>query len=219
MATLLALRTKLRKRIGNPSLTDAPDIDLTEIMNEAYSDIAMKFKFHKARKLCQFNTIVNDPRYGIPADCYAVLRIRDTTNKRKLEKGGDRTAAMDITTTSGQPLTYVRQRDWVLFIPPPDGIYVMEMYYKAKPTDLVVDGDFPVTPAAWDEGILRLARYYYFDRVGDLPKAQFAQSAYDKWVAEMPLEFDDESEAIDSAIEIPTLSNNQDPRLDFDHGP
>ena len=219
MSDLITLRTRLRKRIGNPTVAAVPDADLTQVINDAYGEIATKYKFHKVRKLCTFDTVVDQQKYGLPTDCYAVLRVRDTTNKIKLEKAGDRTAATDDATASAKPTSYVRQRDWIALYPTPDDIYTMELFYKAKPTDLSADVDYPVLPGAWDEGLLRLARFYYWDSIGDLPKATYAQTLYDKWVSDMPLEFDDEADVIDSGVEIPTLGNSQDKGLDFDHSP
>lgn len=219
MSTLAALRAALRKRVGNPTATDVPDADLTAVLNSAYSDLSLRYKFHKVRKICTFDTVVDQARYGIPTDCFAVLRVRDNTNNRKLEKVGDRNYSERTDDTSGKPLKYLRQRDWVTLMPPPDGVYQIELFYKAKPADLAADVDVPVLPDGWSEGLIRLARFYYFDSIGDLPKARLSQAMYDSWVAVTPLEFDDEAEVIDSGVELPTLGTSQDPRLDFDHSP
>lgn len=213
----LTIRTRLRKRVGNPSVTDVPDADLNDAINSAYSDIAVKYKFFKVRRVCTFNTVVGQAKYMLPSGCFAVLRIRDNTNKKWLAKGGDRDYAARTDDTSGKPERYVRYRDWLALMPPSDGVYELEMYYKAKPADLSLDADEPLIPEPWQEGLVRLAKYYYFEDKGDLPKAESALRVYDKWAEEMPLEFDDEAESIDSGVELPTLSETQDKRLDFDH--
>lgn len=214
---LLTMRTRLRKRVGNPTTTDVPDVDLNEAINSAYSDVAVRYKFHKVRRLCTFNTVIGQAKYGLPVDCFAVLRVRDNTNKKNLTKAGDREYASRTNTTNGKPGKYIRYRDWITVEPPPDGVFEFELFYKSKPVDLVADADQPVLPTAWHEGIIRLARYYHFDTVGDLPKAAVALQVFNFWTETMPLEFDDEAEAIDSGVEIPTLHNAEGARLDFDH--
>lgn len=221
---LHGMRDKLRIRIGNPTTTDVSDLRLSDVINRAYDDIAARYKFHRVRKICLFDTVVGQARYGIPADCFAVLRVRDNTNGKRLDKIGDtkfsdRTDTVALT-TNGRPRRYIRQRDWITLDPPPDDVYQIELFYKSKPADLVADSDTPVIPEQWHEGIIRLARFYYWDDIGDLPKAESASGIFDKWVAEMPTEFDDEAQAIDTGVGIPTLEQSQTSRrLDFDSSP
>lgn len=220
---LKTMRDNLRRRVGNPSAGDVPDTILTNVLNRAYSDLTARFKFHRVRKICQFNTIVGQARYGIPSDCFAVLRVRDNTNGKRITKIGD-TAYSDRSdttaqTTNGRPTRYIRQRDWIALDPPPDGAYQIEMFYKAKMADLADDSDTPVIPEQWHEGIVRLGRFYYWDDIGDLPKSQSSLAIFDKWAQEMPTEFDDEAEAIDTGVEMPTLSGSQAKNLDFDSSP
>lgn len=217
---LKVMRDLLRKRVGNPTIADVPEDDLTSRINSAYSDITTKFKFHRVRKICLFSTVASQVQYGLPADCFAVLRVRDNTNGKRLTKIGD-TEYSDRTETLAQPSTgkptmYLRQKSWIALAPTPDAVYEMEIFYKAKLDALVADGDVPLIPDAWHEGIVRLARYYHWDDVGDFPKAQAALVVFDKWATEMPTEFDDEAEAIDSGVRLPTLSGFKGRVLDFD---
>ena len=213
------MRDKLRKRIGNPDTTDVPDDDLTELINLAYRDIAGRYRFHTVRKLCQFSTVSGTARYGLPADCEAVFRVRDVTNGTKLQKRGDRFAATQEASDdeiTGKPTDYVRQRDWILLDPTPDDVYVMELYYKAGITDLSLDTDEPIIPEAWTEGILKLARHKFYDNAGDIPKATYALANYNSWLSTKPIELDEEKRDIDHGVEIPTLKNASRARMSFD---
>lgn len=218
---LLAMTTRLRRMVGSPDEVDAPNADLVEFLNEAYRDIAASYRFHSIRKLCQFSTIIGTARYGLPAGCEAVLRVRDDTNGCKITKAGDRRAATIEASTSaitGKPLYYVRQRDWLLLDPVPDGVYVMEVFYKAGIVSMVADQDVPVLPDAWHTGIVRLARHKFYDDRGNLPKATYTLAAYNSWLSTKTVEVDEEAVDIDSGVELPTLSGDfHARRLDFNH--
>ena len=214
---LLALRTWLRKAIGNPSVGDVPDADLTERLNDAHKQIAMEFKLYDSRKLCTFDTTVDVPRYALPNDCYAVLRLRDNTNKRRLDRVGDNTYSRRTSDISGKPTKYTRHRGWVTLMPPPDDEYEMEMYYAALPADMAADGSEPVIPEAWHKGMARLARSLHYDDTGDFPKAAAALALYTRWLQIMPTEIEQEIEHTDAGVEISSLGDSVDSSLDWDH--
>jgi hypothetical protein len=217
--TISEMRTMLRSRIGSPSTVDVPDAKLTESINIAYKDIADRYRFHKARKRCQFSTIVGQDKYDLPSDVLAVLRVSDETNRKKLTKGGDRTvSSRQQDATQGRPVWYVRYRDYMQLGPVPDGVYLMEVFYKYALADLTdADNQTPGIPSSWHYGIVLMAKYYYYEDQGDSPKAQTAYEAWKLWVADKPTEIDEETVDIDSGVEIPTLDDTLEPRLDFDH--
>lgn len=215
---LSELRVKLRSRIGDPTVIDVPDSELDMHINSAYVEIADTYRFHTVRKLCKFSTVVGTARYGIPDDCLVVMEVRDLTNEKKLEKyGGRRVFEQTSVTTNGFPFAYARFRNWVELVPPPDGVYEIEMHYKADVVELAGDTATPTIPKPWHEGILRLAKYYYYEDQGDVPKSVAAYNAYDVWVSRKPVEVDEEKRDFDSGVSIPTLSGFQPKGLDFNH--
>lgn len=224
MSTLLQIRDALRKSIGNPDTTDVPETDLTININDSYREIANKFRFHDTRKLCQFDTIDGTYKYGLPVDASAVLRVRDNTNEKRLEKFGDRRAAEQLNVTAniqkGRPESYVRHKTWVEIFPIPDGIYEIELLYKARVVDLSADDDVPILPESWHRGIRLFAKYYYYEEKGDTPKELAAQGSFDRWLRNQPTEIDEESVDFDSGVTLPGLAEFPgDVRLEFDKAP
>lgn len=216
---LSTMRTRLRRAVGSPSTTDAADADLDEFINSAYRDIAGRFRFHRVRKLCQFNTVDGTERYGLPTDCEAVFRVRDVTNGVKIKKRGDRFAATlegSDDEVSGKPTDYVVQKDWLLLHPTPDDVYVIEVFYKAGITDLSADADEPILPEGWHDGIIKLARHKFYDDRGDIPKATYALANYNSWLSTKTIEVDEEKRDIDSGVEIPTLQTAARSVVSFD---
>ena len=208
----------LRGRIGNPTTTDVADSTLQAELNAAYLDIKGRYRFHRARKRCQFQTVIGQARYDLPLDILVVLRVSDETNRVKLEKWGDRHLARRPDNELAKPLRYVRYRDWIELNPTPDGVYTMEVYYKFMDQLLQVGGDVPQLPETWHEGIVVLGKYNYYANVAnEAPKAGMAYEAWKLWVADKPTEIDEESVDIDSGVEILPLSSGIEKGLDFNH--
>jgi hypothetical protein len=211
---LFEMRTQLRSRIGNPTITDVPDSVLTQELNAAYLDIEDRYRFHKARKRCQFLTVPGQSRYDLPSDVLSVFRVSDETNHRKMIKIGER----DAPQTLAKPMRYVRYRDWLELDPTPDGVYTMEVYYKYFHGRMSEDQHVPGLPLAWHEGIVVLAKYnYYINIATDQVKAGAAYQAWELWIRTKPTEIDEESVDIDSGVEVVPLNMSTTDRLDFDH--
>lgn len=214
---LVTMRTRLRSRVGSPDVVDVPNTTLNEHINSAYRDIAGRFRFHAARKICNFPTENGTKDYGLPADCEVLLNVRDETNGVKLSKtdyADDAMQASEDDETTGPPEKYIRYRNFIRIEPMPDDVYDIRLWYKAGIVDLALDADLPVLPASWHEGIIKLARHYYYDAKPDVAKAQYALAVYQSWLSTKPVEVDEEKRDLDKGVRIPTL---QRPRaLDFD---
>lgn len=210
---LITMRTRLRARIGNPDTTDVPDSDLSRIINSAYTDVADRFRFHKVRKLCTFPTASGTQDYGLPTDLLDIIKVRDQTNGRQLRKV-DYNDAAEKNEKAGsvlrqQPMHYLRYRNFIRLEPTPDGAYVVEMFYRAGIVDLALDADAPVVPVPWHEGIVKLARHYFYDEKGDIPKSQYALSIYNSWLSTKPIEVDEEKRDLDRGVKIPSLGDSR----------
>jgi len=212
---LLTVRTKLRSRIGNPAVAEVTDATLDDHINDAYRDLGTKFKHPASRKICDFTTVADTSAYGLPGDAEAILNVWDTTNNKRIYKKSARWFAELTAQTSAKPKNYVRFRNYLELVPPPDDAYVIRVYYRTSITDLSLDGDEPVIPVTWHIAIVLLARWYYFDDQGDLPKAGYSLRAYDRWLRDRSTIDEEESSDYDSAVELSSLET-QDERLNFD---
>lgn len=219
------MTSKLRQSIGNPSTGDVTDATLQELINDAYVEIGDKFRFFKGRKVCTFPTVDGVSAYSLPSTSVELIRVYDTTNKVKIELMSDSEAQIyrldeSDTATYGKPKYYTHYRDWIRFIPVPNDVFTMEIYYRIVMTQLVASADVPVFPEAWHTGIVRLSRYNYFEFIAnDPPKAINAMNSYKMWLQDKPDEVAQELMHLDRGVVIPTLSENTGvERLDFSYG-
>jgi hypothetical protein len=230
---LAEMQVRLRRRIGSPLEADVSNDVLTDHLNSAMLDIMDRFRFHKARKRCRFNTQPGLSRYGIPTDAKVIFRLMNVTKGYKVVKHGDRHLASDSPSTDstslddsvnfppedtwGQPTEYIRYRDYMELMPIPDDVYTMEIFYKYDEAELVDADDEPGIPRVWHIGIVMLAVWFYYSEQKDVPKTQDALNLFTQWAEGKPNEIDEESVDIDTGIIVPTLDAHLKPRLDFNH--
>lgn len=218
---LFQMRTELRPKLGNPSVANVPDSELTSAINAGIRFIAARYPFNELRKLVSFPTVVGTDRYVLPSDLAWVRRVWDDTNKRKLKKRGiSWLASLAPNQQANVPLYYVRAEDWIQPVPSPNGAYTIMLYYQFQPIDLVADADVSVLPAAWHDGVVLKARHLYYDGKGDVGKAIYARNEWKDWVADKPSEIDQEKEDMDDAgVELPELAGWRRPTVDTRFNP
>ena len=207
--TLLEMKLALRKKVGNPSVGEIPDVTLTDCINRAYKEIATKYAFNETRCISSFETVANSARYQVPPDSNLIYRVWDSTNKRKLQKRGVRYfTALPKDYPTGMPRNYFRVQNWLQLIPTPDAVYTVTIYYLLDLQALSADTDEPVLPFAWHDGIGHKARYIYYDDRGEIGKAIYAMNAWKEWISDKPSEMDIEKDDMDDVgIVIPMLGN------------
>jgi hypothetical protein len=212
---LLQLRTRLRTRIGSPTVTDVPNATLDEHLNDAYKDICDKYRFRSTRKQCYFPTVAGTDKYTTPTDCLVVMSVRNTTTPCRLVKRNLIWADKQGTKVSGAPTDYVLYRNYIELWSNPDDVYNIQLTYRAEPDTMTDDASEPVIPVSWHEGIHILGRFKYWDSVGDVDRAKYAKVIYNDWVSAKSdeigeEEFWDQDKGVDVGLSV-------DRGLDFDH--
>lgn len=212
---LPAIVTRLRRRVGNPTTAEVPDAELHENINDAYRDVATKFRHHKSRKTVSIATIVGTQQYALQTDVGAVLRVWDDTNKKRLKRRGARWFAELGTQENGKPTDYVRRGSNLELLPPADGVYTVQVYYSHTITTLTGTAS-PDIPETWHIGVLHLSEWYYWIDRGDAEKADSAYKVWQLWVRDKPVEIDEETVDMEQGVVVPTLSEDNVVRYDFD---
>lgn len=195
---LQKMRDTLRTKIGNPSVADVSNDALNRICNAAYREIASKYPFNEVRCIKSFSCALGTARYTLPTDVAALFRVWDDTNKKKLSKRGPRfiaTIRKDV--PQAKPRYYIRVKDWIQLHPVPDAAYTIMIFYLTEIADMVADGDEPVIPLPWHDGIVLKARHIYYDERGDIGKAIYCKNEWKDWVSDKPSEIDLEKDDLE----------------------
>lgn len=207
------MRATLRTKIGSPSTSDVSNDTLTRICNAAYREIASKYPFNEVRCIKSFNTAIGTSRYQLPNDVAALFRVWDDGNKRKLIKRGVRflaTARKNV--PNAAPKYYVRVKDFIQLMPTPDAVTSIMIFYLTEIADMIADGDEPVIPLPWHDGIVLKARHLYYDERGDIGKAIYAKNEWKDWVSDKPSEIDLEKDDLEDTGVIVESLGGEHPR-------
>jgi hypothetical protein len=215
--SLLDLRTDLRRMIGNPVTGDVPDATLTACLNKAQNFIASSYRFKNTRRSATFSTVIDQSRYGMPANV-GILSVYDLTNHAKIHKVGWQALDDQGEMESASPLYYATFRNYIEFTPPPDAVITIRIRYKVTPTDMAADEDDLILPESWREMVKLYARYWYYEAYAhDFEKAEHCLNTYTVQVATIPDEMTEETIDADWGIDFPQRTNGASMRLDFDH--
>jgi len=207
--------TASENAIGSPSTTDVPDTpNLDGHVNDAYQEIFNKYKFKRRRGRARFSTIIGAGKYDTSTLTNVIYKVWDRTNGRELTKIGtnvlaekdyDNSASLSV--QNARPQQYAFTETYIQLIPVPDGVYSIELVYKLLFSALIGDTAVPVIPSEWHRGVVILASHMYYDDEGADPvKATYHSQRFKDWVSDQPVEEHEETEAIDSGVEVPTLA-------------
>lgn len=222
MATLVQMRTSLRRKLGNVPTAQVADSVLTEHLNTAYVDIMTTMNHKWGRTRSTFNTVAGTAAYTVANAI--VLVVWDRTHNVKLNKLDEvdrvtRDTSTSDSTVRGIPIEYETYQDSITLYPTPDAIYAMEAIIRRVPADLSADGDTPSLNSSWHPGIVLLGRFYYYDDTQDAAKATWSWNQYQLWLQRRQTDIEQENDDRETpGVRLPFLTNNLYPRLDFDHG-
>jgi len=205
--TFSEIRDLLRNLIGSPNTTNVPDATLNPIVNRSYKHIATRFRFQRTRPRRTFSTVYGQVAYSLAADETMIFDVWNKTTNRPLKRvDSPQLYVVDGTTQYpndyDEPRLYYREGTTIQLYKPPDAVYVIEYRAKITPADLSANGDTPILPDSWHEGIAYLARWYYFDQIIDYPKAQYAMNTWKLWLSDKNNEYDEETQAFEESVDV-----------------
>ena len=173
--------------LATGSRTDFTDTLQAQYLNSAYTDFTTRDRFWGLRVPFRFmfpelnvsttkTTTANRQYIDVPSDLLTTHTIHDTSNDKKLKNIAWReyirkTGRAD-TTKSDKPTHWVRYGAYHYLFPTPDDAYLMEVFYRKRPTALSAATDVTAIGAEWDEVILQLAVIQTMMRFKDYEHAE-----------------------------------------------
>lgn len=181
------LRTRFRKQLGNPDPTQVTDAELNEALNEAYQHLLDRYPHSSSKSWFRFETVSGTSGYAIPGHVGAINFVWDTATWARIPKLPDESVQENDARGTGRPRGWVRVGSFIVLYPEPDGAYEIGVQGKVVSAPLAADDDEPLLDPTWHDGILRRARYEWWDHYHpDISKARNALVSWNEWITTKP---------------------------------
>lgn len=179
--TLAAVRTAAQNQ-GNFKTTDTRLTTTTwaEIINRALRQIALD---HDWFWLLTNETLTTVPGTSTLAPAATFLRTKSITHN---DVGTPLTlreiSELDRITTAGRPILYTVENSTISVKPVPDAAYTLMHRFVRTEIVLAADGDSPLIPLEFSEGLILYATKLAFEFIHDTTKALEASKEYTAWL-------------------------------------
>jgi hypothetical protein len=183
---LTELRARLRRRIGNPDTVSVSETNLTEAINEAYQHILDRYPHSSGRSWFRFDTVIGTSRYTLPGHIGAVRYVYDIDRRKALRQVQDGVMATFDDRPNSRPNKWMRDGHSIILFGAPDAVYAIGVRGKVVSAPLQDPLDEPIVDQTWHEGIVKRARYEWWDSVGDFNKARTALLSWEEWISSKP---------------------------------
>lgn len=164
LRTLDEFREDLSVALGQPGVSSRW---LDRRINTGYYNVAAAIKHKTLEEFMTASTVVGKTDLALPPRLLGIRSAVDRTNERQLIRFDARNLDRETLLTNDQPRYYDWLGDRLVLVPPPDGIYTVEILVVREPVRLANAADVTVLPAIWDdpigvmaeaEGLFRLNR-------------------------------------------------------------
>lgn len=193
--TTLDLKTRLRARIGSPSLVALPDASAIAYVNRGYQHTLDQFVHPITRGEYTLNTVSGTAAYTIPRAYRALMRLWNKDYGTRIAKVTHTRLfefrAGDNRTTTGKPKWYYKNGTELRLMPTPNAAYELIALCKVKLDDLTLDAH-EVQIDDWDDIIVSRAVYSYYLDIGDEPKAKWSLAVWQESVGSKPSQLEEE---------------------------
>lgn len=182
MATLAAVRTRIRQRTNNEHTNGqfVTDAELNGLINVAYKQLYATLVAHSMHRSESTSTITatGATSYSLPADLFSLLNVykNDSGYRYRLQRYSDR--YKPGTQETGDASHYrVRGSNIILFPNPSSGTYEVE--YIPVPAELSADIDELDGVLAWEEYVVLDASFRVLHKEGSLEEAMLCRDERD----------------------------------------
>ena len=198
--TTAILDAELLLAIGNRSDTTFDAAWRLRKLNFAYREIWGGFIQPELEKRVYATVVANQRVIALPADCFAVLSVRDTTNEKRLTSTSHVKVDGKIW-TAGTPDKYLRFGQTIEIDPYSATAWTIDIRYQKRPSDLSSTQDSELGEE-WDEAILFGAQARAFKDLGQTTRAIECKNEYLALVRSRLTQTEYEAEESDFGMEL-----------------
>lgn len=181
--TLLQLRSAIQDQ-GNFKTTDTrlTSTALTSIVNRALRQVALDHDWFWLRVNETLNTVAGTSTITLggttPFLRLMSLTHQDVGTPLMLREVGE----LDRITTAGRPILYSIENSTLIVKPTPDRVYAMTHRFIRPEIVLVADGDTPLCPLEFAEGVILYGLKLAHQFIQQTDKATAAKADYASWL-------------------------------------
>lgn len=158
------MRVRLRVELGNRSVTDLPDVVLTEWINDAYIDLYGSLDLPESKISFPMTTIVDQAMYLLPNTVDSIRSV-SAANDLSLDTLGAKLDESDIhsyrkfPSRQGPPQAWFRENNILVLWPRPDANYSVVLDCRFRPWPLSLPDHYPALDDKWHEALYKGAKY------------------------------------------------------------
>ncbi len=185
--------TEARLHLGGETTETLSNNQILRWINRAYIDCASTYKFDELEASTSITTSSGTAEYeASAADILTIIKVTDDTNNLTLVPWNRRMYELatqgNVSSITGVPTHWFisgvgsNSRRQFTFYPTPAGTYTINVYYRKKPTELVLTpaATSCVLPEPWDEVILLRAVAKGWRALGDDDRSYRAKQSADE---------------------------------------
>lgn len=183
---------------------------INDSLNEGQRRIARKANLRIFFDTETITTAAGDNEYPLPDD-FARLHSLTTpsTNTPLTSITVDEFDTFPVTNSSGTPTAFTIDRPNVKFYPAPDGEHTFQMRYYRSPVAMTDDEDEPELPEDYHYLLVTYSLYRCFRRENDYEAAQFHQAEFERELAEMTGDLQDDAQDATQPQQVPGMWDNE----------
>lgn len=181
VSSLSTLRTRVMERatiIGSdPNMAPTK---ITAAINSGLRQTTLEYDWPWLQQTATIAVVQNTSTYPVPSDWLRTFYITNPATGDKLTPASletlDRLGPM-----SGIPTLFGVYASAIILGPTPSGALSLRHRYVRMENTLVADGDTPLIPVEYEEGLIEYASYIVLRQLSESARAQECLKAYGEW--------------------------------------
>lgn len=178
--TRTQLEAALKFRVGNRSDVTT---QLTDAVKFAHDELITSLRVPETQETAALLTTTGISTYPAPSDMFAIVSLRNDTDRERLYPLSIRQLDKQHTSTTGKPTHYAWWRNEIIFFPTPDSTQraILMRFIKRLPS-LSVAGSVSSLPREWDEVIIQGGYFRLLGWIGLKQEAQLEEVVYNRMI-------------------------------------
>ncbi len=164
-------------------------------LNEAQRRVARRASLRAFFDVATISVTAGTSTYTLPTNFARLYSLEDTAENRTLDNlSVSDYDAFNVEGSSGRPIAYTIDRPNIALYPNPNSAYSLQLRYYRTPAEMTADEDEPEIPEDYHYVLVSYTLARCFRRENDYEATQFHKDEYERELAEMMADLQDDSQ-------------------------